>query len=143
MAVITNGYEPFTAVSTHCSIILFSSAMAFYLVQPCKSNVGTLDWLCRGVSTEDLVVLFKILHLADLDYEIGPPHPAANASSWQRIKVDRFFFNTLPASLIIQFWCFVSFKSLLAWAAPPREALRRSWNAAFCNPQRSWCACPV
>ena len=48
--------------------------------------------------------LVQILHLADLDYEIGPPRLPADAGSGQRILVDRIFFHTLPAALVLRFW---------------------------------------
>jgi hypothetical protein len=48
--------------------------------------------------------LVQILHLANLDYEIGPPRLPAKVGSGQRILVDRFFFRTLPAALALRFW---------------------------------------
>ncbi len=53
--------------------------------------------------------LVQILHLADLDYEMVPPRPAADAKSWQRMMADRFFFRTLPADLALRFWRFSLF----------------------------------
>ena len=97
-------------VPLHCNIHPFLEAF----VQLCNGflSCATMQVQCgyagltlmRRSECGRLGRLVQILHLADLDYEIGPPRLAANARSWQRILVDRFFFRTLPAALVLRFW---------------------------------------
>ncbi len=58
-----------------------------------------LVWRCKHGQLGRLV---QILHLADHDYEMGPPRLAADARSEQRIVVNRFFFRALSAAHILR-----------------------------------------
>lgn len=58
--VITNGWYPFIAVSTHTLRLSFSLIIASSLVHPCKSSVGIEPWHCGDAAADDLVVLYKL-----------------------------------------------------------------------------------